>query len=130
MENLLENANELDVSEYKNNLKIGISSGASVPEILVREVIDKFEKSFDVALFEFNSEMICLLLWRVSTFALVISGSTNLLNSFPFSTVVLITSCSIRDAARFLIIAILCDDVLLNLLLSFLCLILTLVANS
>ena len=86
--------------------------------------VSKFENNLDVALFEFNCEMICLLLWRVSTFALVISGSTNLLNSFPFSTVVLITSCSIRDAARFLIIAILCDDVLLNLLLSFLCLIL------
>ena len=48
--NLLENANELDVSEYKDNMKIGISSGASVPEILVREVIDKFENSFETSI--------------------------------------------------------------------------------
>ena len=31
-------------------MKIGISSGASVPEILVREVIDKFENSFETSI--------------------------------------------------------------------------------
>ena len=45
---LLENASELNLKEYNNSKVIGISSGASVPDNLVKDVVDKFEDHFDV----------------------------------------------------------------------------------
>ena len=45
---LLENANELNLKEYNNSKVIGISSGASVPDNLVMDVIEKFDKHFDI----------------------------------------------------------------------------------
>ena len=45
---LLEDASKLNLEEYNNANIIGISSGASVPDILVEEVVDKFEKHFNI----------------------------------------------------------------------------------
>ena len=45
---LLEDASKLNLEEYNNSEIIGISSGASVPDILVKEVVDKFEEHFNV----------------------------------------------------------------------------------
>ena len=44
---LLENKDHLDLDLYKNINKIGLSSGASVPDHLVQEVIDKFQKKYE-----------------------------------------------------------------------------------
>ena len=44
---LLEDASKLNLEEYDNSEIIGISSGASVPDILVKEVVDKFEEHFN-----------------------------------------------------------------------------------
>ena len=45
---LLENAESLDLTNYSSCNIIGISSGASVPEILVDNVISKFQKNFSM----------------------------------------------------------------------------------
>ena len=45
---LLEDANNLNLEEYNNAKIIGISSGASVPDILVNDVVGKFEEHFNV----------------------------------------------------------------------------------
>ena len=45
---LLEDASKLNLEEYKDSSIIGISSGASVPDILVEQVLDKFNKHFPV----------------------------------------------------------------------------------
>ena len=45
---LLENAESLDLANYSSCNIIGISSGASVPEILVDNVISKFQKNFSM----------------------------------------------------------------------------------
>ena len=45
---LLENANNLNIDNYKNHQTIGLSSGASVPDILVQDVISKFREAFDI----------------------------------------------------------------------------------
>ena len=45
---LLEDASKLNLEEYNDAKIIGISSGASVPDILVEDVVDKFEKHFNV----------------------------------------------------------------------------------
>jgi len=45
---LLEDVSKLNLEEYNNSEIIGISSGASVPDILVKEVVDKFEEHFNV----------------------------------------------------------------------------------
>ncbi len=45
---LLENAESLDLTNYSSCKIIGISSGASVPEILVDNVISKFQKNFSM----------------------------------------------------------------------------------
>tara|TARA_Y100000389_G_scaffold187168_1_gene208313 strand:- start:842 stop:1771 length:930 start_codon:yes stop_codon:yes gene_type:complete len=46
--NLVEDAASLNVDEYKNYNSIGISSGASVPDILVMSVIDKLKDSYEL----------------------------------------------------------------------------------
>ena len=45
---LLENANNLNIDNYKNHQTIGLSSGASVPDILVQDVISKFREEFEI----------------------------------------------------------------------------------
>ena len=45
---LLEDVNQLNLEEYSNAKIIGISSGASVPDILVENVVEKFEEYFNV----------------------------------------------------------------------------------
>ena len=45
---LLENAESLNLSNYSSSNIIGISSGASVPEILVENVISKFQKNYSL----------------------------------------------------------------------------------
>ena len=45
---LLEDASKLNLEEYNNAKIIGISSGASVPDILVKDVVSKFEEHFNV----------------------------------------------------------------------------------
>ena len=44
---LLENKDYLDLGLYKNVNKIGVSSGASVPDHLVSEVINKFKNTYE-----------------------------------------------------------------------------------
>ena len=46
--NLIEDAASLNVDEYKNYNSIGISSGASVPDILVMSVIDKLKDNYEL----------------------------------------------------------------------------------
>ena len=46
--NLVEDAASLNVDEYKNYNSIGISSGASVPDILVMSVIDKLKDNYEL----------------------------------------------------------------------------------
>ena len=45
---LLENAESLNLSNYSSSNIIGISSGASVPEILVENIISKFQKNYSL----------------------------------------------------------------------------------
>ena len=45
---LLENAENLNVSNYSSCKTIGISSGASVPEVLVENVISKFQENYSL----------------------------------------------------------------------------------
>jgi len=45
---LLEDASKLNLEEYNDAKIIGISSGASVPDILVKDVVGKFEEHFNV----------------------------------------------------------------------------------
>ncbi len=45
---LLENASNLNIDNYKNHQTIGLSSGASVPDILVQDVISKFKEAFEI----------------------------------------------------------------------------------
>ena len=45
---LLEDASNLNLEEYDNTKIIGISSGASVPDILVKDLVKKFEEHFNV----------------------------------------------------------------------------------
>ena len=46
--NLVEDAKSLNVDEYKNYKSIGISSGASVPDILVMSVIEKLKNHYEL----------------------------------------------------------------------------------
>tara|TARA_B100000902_G_scaffold397981_1_gene463321 strand:+ start:3788 stop:4729 length:942 start_codon:yes stop_codon:yes gene_type:complete len=45
---LLENAESLDLKNYSSFNTIGISSGASVPEVLVENIISKFQKTYSL----------------------------------------------------------------------------------
>ena len=45
---LLENASNLNIDNYKNHQTIGLSSGASVPDILVQDIISKFREAFEI----------------------------------------------------------------------------------
>ena len=45
---LLENASNLNIDNYKNHQTIGLSSGASVPDILIQDVISKFREAFEI----------------------------------------------------------------------------------
>ncbi len=45
---LIENASNLNIDNYKNHQTIGLSSGASVPDILVQDVISKFREAFEI----------------------------------------------------------------------------------
>ena len=45
---LLENASNLNIDNYKNHQTISLSSGASVPDILVQDVISKFREAFEI----------------------------------------------------------------------------------
>ena len=45
---LLENASNLNIDNYINHQTIGLSSGASVPDILVQDVISKFREAFEI----------------------------------------------------------------------------------
>ena len=45
---LLEDVSKLNLEEYDKAKIIGISSGASVPDILVEDVVEKFEEYFNV----------------------------------------------------------------------------------
>ena len=45
---LLENASNLNIDNYENHQTIGLSSGASVPDILVQDVISKFREAFEI----------------------------------------------------------------------------------
>ena len=45
---LLENASNLNIDNYKNHQTIGLSSWASVPDILVQDVISKFREAFEI----------------------------------------------------------------------------------
>lgn len=46
--NLVEDAKSLNVDEYRNYKSIGISSGASVPDILVMSVIEKLKNHYEL----------------------------------------------------------------------------------
>ena len=47
---LIPDANSLKLNELQNASVVSISSGASVPDILVDEVIKKLEKEFDISI--------------------------------------------------------------------------------
>ncbi|MDH5735765.1 MAG: 4-hydroxy-3-methylbut-2-enyl diphosphate reductase, partial [Gammaproteobacteria bacterium] len=49
---LIDNANELNRDWFTNKQRIGITAGASAPEILVKQVINKLEDWFAVSLHE------------------------------------------------------------------------------
>ncbi len=49
---LIENASNLNIDNYKNHQTIGLSSGASVPDILVQDVISKFREAFEITVKE------------------------------------------------------------------------------
>ena len=42
------NPSNLNIDNYKNHQTIGLSSGASVPDILVQDVISKFREAFEI----------------------------------------------------------------------------------
>ncbi|HXF54166.1 MAG TPA: 4-hydroxy-3-methylbut-2-enyl diphosphate reductase [Hyphomicrobiaceae bacterium] len=47
---LIERASELDWSRFEHSSTVGITAGASAPEVLVEEVIDGFRQRYDVAI--------------------------------------------------------------------------------
>ena len=57
---LLDSKDELDLDLYENAKVIGISSGASVPEDLVLDIVEKFKSKYDVEIknFELQKESV------------------------------------------------------------------------
>ena len=57
---LLDSKDELDLDLYENAKVIGISSGASVPEDLVLDIVEKFKSKYDVEIknFELQKETV------------------------------------------------------------------------
>ena len=53
---LLENKDFLNLELYKDSNKIGISSGASVPDHLVMDVVKKFKNYFDIDIENYELE--------------------------------------------------------------------------
>ena len=51
---MLDSKDELDLDLYKNAKVIGISSGASVPEDLVLDIVKKFKSKYDVEIKNFE----------------------------------------------------------------------------
>ena len=53
---LIENVNEVKTSIFKNAVSIGITASASAPEILVKNIINKLSKEFDINIIESSYE--------------------------------------------------------------------------
>jgi 4-hydroxy-3-methylbut-2-enyl diphosphate reductase len=47
---LLEQGSEIDWSEFENIRSLGVTAGASAPEVLVDSIIDAFAERFDVSI--------------------------------------------------------------------------------
>ena len=53
---LIENVNEVETSVFNNAVSIGITASASAPEILVKNLINKLSKKFDLNIIESSFE--------------------------------------------------------------------------
>ena len=53
---LIENVNEVETSVFNNAVSIGITASASAPEILVKNIINKLSKKFDLNIIESSFE--------------------------------------------------------------------------
>ena len=53
---ILENVNEVKTSIFKNAVSIGITASASAPEVLVKNIINKLSKEFDINIIESSYE--------------------------------------------------------------------------
>ena len=53
---LIENVNEVETSVFNNAVSIGITASASAPEILVKNLLNKLSKKFDLNIIEFSFE--------------------------------------------------------------------------
>jgi len=53
---LIENVNEVKTSIFKNAVSIGITASASAPEVLVKNIINKLSKEFDINIIESSYE--------------------------------------------------------------------------
>ena len=53
---LIENVNEVETSVFNNAVSIGITASASAPEILVKNIINKLSKKFDLNIIESSYE--------------------------------------------------------------------------
>ena len=49
---LIENVNEVETSIFNNTVSIGITASASAPEVLVKNIINKLSKKFDLNIIE------------------------------------------------------------------------------
>ncbi len=53
---LIENVNEVEISVFNNAVSIGITASASAPEVLVKNIINKLSKKFDLNIIESSFE--------------------------------------------------------------------------
>ena len=53
---LIENVNEVETSIFNNSVSIGITASASAPEILVKNLLNKLSKKFDLNIIESSFE--------------------------------------------------------------------------
>ena len=53
---LIENVNEVETSIFNNTVSIGITASASAPEVLVKNIINKLSKKFDLNIIESSFE--------------------------------------------------------------------------